>query len=398
LLVFSHDSHRRERLLQFAEWLEGDTGFATVVRILEGEGPQMLKLREEAEIELRKDIVNYASEAFPLVIVAPSLIQGIHTLVQSYGIGPLKVNTILLNWFENEQTQNLGIREILYGRRIKTAFRLGCNIIVLKTDPEEWEKLQAVSDQQRRIDVWWWDDASSHLMLLLAYLTTRNKAWHAAKIRVLAPSSDHPTEETMKKLQGRLADARVEAEPEMVFNANMSNIIAYSKNASLVFLPFRLKGNQPLDPFDNPIEQILSDLPITALVLAAEDIVLEAEPDTGRPGEIATALDALADAEKRMHRTQKTAEEAREKVAALKEKLLRLESETDKTRIDPSERQELQASLAEAEEAAEETKRRAAKARVKVETTSRAVEKLGIQPPKSSEETEETDGARDSKT
>ena len=28
LLIFSDDTHRRKRLLQFAEWLEGDTGFA----------------------------------------------------------------------------------------------------------------------------------------------------------------------------------------------------------------------------------------------------------------------------------------------------------------------------------------------------------------------------------
>jgi hypothetical protein len=395
LLVFSHDAHRRQRLLQFTEWLESDTGFATVVRILEGEGPQMLKLREEAENELRKDILNHASEAFPLVIVAPSLIQGIHTLVQAYGIGPLKVNTILLNWFEHERTQKLGIREILYGRRIKTAFRLGCNIIVLKTNEEEWKSLHAVSAQERRIDVWWWDDASSHLMLLLAYLITRNKAWQTAKIRVLAPSVDHPTEETMNEFRQKLADARIEAEPEMVFNANMSNIIAYSQSASLVFLPFRLKGNQPLDPFDNPIEQILSDLPTTALVLAAEDIVLESEPDTGKAGEMASALDTLEDAEKKMRQAQKAAEAAQEIVTGLKEKLTELDSETDKDNIDPQKREELHASLKAAEEQAEKTKRRAAKARAKAELASEAAENLGIRPSKPENE---NDGALDSET
>jgi amino acid transporter len=390
LLVFSHDAHRRERLLHFAEWLESDTGFATVVRILEGEGPQMIKLREEAETELRKDVVNYASEAFPLVIVAPSLIQGIHTLVQAYGIGPLKVNTILLNWFEHERTQNLGIREILYGRRIKTAFRLGCNIIVLKTNEEEWERLQAISAEERQIDVWWWDDASSHLMLLLAHLTARTKAWQASKIRVLAPSVDHPTEETMKEFRRKLEEARIEAEPEIVFNANMSNIIAYSQSASLVFLPFRLKGNQPLDPFDNPIEQILSDLPTTALVLAAEDIVLEPEPDTGKAGEIAAALDAQADAEKKMRQTRKDAEAALEKVTNLKEKLDRLDSETDKNNINQPEREELQASLAAAGEQAEKAKRRALKAQAKAGTAAEAAENLGILPSKPDKETEDT--------
>jgi hypothetical protein len=190
-----------------------------------------------------------------------------------------------------------------------------------------------------------------------------------------------------------LADARIQAEPEMVFNANMSNIIAHSQSASLVFLPFRLKGNQPLDPFDNPIEQILSNLPTTALVLAAEDIVLESEPDTGKAGEIATAFDARAEAEKKMRQAQKDTEAVQEKVTRLKEKLARLDSETHKDNINHSKREELQVSLKAAEAQAEKARRRAAKAQAKLETASKAAENLGVQPLKSDKE---SDGTLDS--
>jgi amino acid transporter len=387
LLVFSDDPHRRRHLLQFAEWLEGDTGFVTVVRILEGEGVKMLKLREEAKNELRKDIAESASEAFPLVIAIPSLIQGIHTLVQAYGIGPLKVNTILLNWFEREQDKNLCIREILYGRRIKTAFRLGCNIIVLNAGENEWNKLKKIPSEKRRIDVWWWDDASSHLMLLLAYLTTRCKDWQAAKIRVLAPSADHPTEESMADLGRKLEDARIEAQPELVFNAKMSNVVAYSKDASLVFLPFRLKGNQPLDPFGNPVETILSGLPITALVLASEDIELEAEPEEGKAAEIAAALDALTDAEKRMQAAQKDTEAAQKTAIVAKKKLLeQIKAEAAISEKVDSEIDALQAASKEAEKQAEKAARRFAKARAKAETASKVVEDLGVKPSKSDTE------------
>jgi hypothetical protein len=379
LLVFSDDPQRRGRLLQFAEWLEGDTGFATVVRILEGEGAKMLKPREEAERELRKDIAASGSEAFPLVVVAPTLIQGIHTLVQAYGIGPLKVNTILLNWFESERTRNLGIREILYGRRIKTAFRLGCNIVVLNAAETEWDRLDTVAAEKRRIDVWYWDDASSHLMLLLAYLMTRNKNWHAAKIRVLAPSTDHPTEEKMAEFRARLEEVRIEADPELVFNANMSNIIAYSKNASLVFLPLRLKANQPMDPFDNPVERILSKLPITALVLAAEDIELEAEPEEGKAGEIAAALDARADAEKKALEAEKAAAEAENLVLRTREKLQQAREKTRASAGDQSAVSQLEAELRDAEKLAENAVRRSAKARVKAENAARAVSDLDAQ-------------------
>lgn len=390
LLLFSEDAHRRQRLLHFAEWFEADTGFATVVKILEGEGAKMLKLRQEAEDELRKDISENESEAFPLVIVAPSLIQGLHTLVQAYGIGPLKANTILLNWFEHQTTENLGIRQILYGRWIKTAFRLGCNIIVLDATEEEWKKLQNIPSQERRIDVWWWDDASSHLMLLLAYLMTRSPDWSNAIIRVLAPRLDHHSEQTLEGLQHKLEEIRIEAEPKVVSEVSAEAITTYSVDAAVVFLPFRLKGNQPLDPFDQPIEQILSGLPVTALVLAAEDIELEAEPEEGKAAEIAAALDALTDAEKKVQEAQKNTEAAQKTAIVAKEKLLeQIEADAANSEKVESEIDALQAAVKEAEKQAEKTARRFAKARAKAETASKVAEDLGAKPSKSDTETED---------
>ena len=396
LLLFSDDAHRRRRLLQFAEWLEGDTGFVTVVRILEGEGAKMLKLREEAEKELRKDIADSASEAFPLVIAAPSLIQGIHTLVQGYGIGPLKANTILLNWFEHEPTTNLGIRQILYGRRIKTAFRLGCNIIVLDADDKQWTQLQSsIPSGERRIDVWWWGDASSHLMLLLAYLMTRSQDWANATIRVLAQKFDRTSEETLEDLRHKLEEIRIEAEPKVISEASAESIVTYSMDADLVFLPLRLKGNQPQDPFGQPIEQIISGLPIIALVLAAEDITLEAEPEEGKAAEAAAALDALSDANKRAQAAQKDAEAAETAAAEAKEKLLQLETEPGGPQVDAAKIDELKIKQIEAEKQAEKAARRFAKARAKAETASKVVEDLGVKPSKSDTE---ADGGSDLKS
>ena len=392
LLLFTDDPHRRKWLLRFAEWLEGDTGFVTVVRILEGEGVKMLKLREEAENELRQDIVENDSEAFPLVIVAQSIIQGLDTLVQGYGIGPLKANTILLNWFEHQQTQNPGIRQILYGRRIKTAFRLGCNIIVLDANEHEWKNLDATPSEKRRIDVWWWDDASSHLILLLAYLVTRSPGWSDATIRVLAPQFERDAEQTLEDLRQKLAEIRIEAEAKVVSDACRETITTDSLDASIVLLPFRLKGNQPLDPFDNPIDQILSELPITALVLAAEDIDLEAEPEEGKAGETAAALDALTDAEKRVQEAQKDAEAAQKTASVAKEKLLeQIKAEAANSEKAESEIDGLQAAHKEAEKQAEKAARRSAKARAKAETASKVVEDLGVKPSKS--DTEADDGS-----
>jgi len=59
-----------------------------------------------------------------------------------------------------------------------------------------------------------------------------------------------------------------------------------------VFLPFNLVGTQLVDPFGGKIDVILEHLPVTALVLAAEDLDLAAEPEEGKQAETAAIHDA----------------------------------------------------------------------------------------------------------
>ncbi|MCK5011937.1 MAG: amino acid permease, partial [Deltaproteobacteria bacterium] len=144
LLAFSNDSHRRKQLLVFASWIQGGSGTTTAVRILEGEGVKMLKAQAEAETELRADIEKHGVEAFSLVLFAPTLQVGLQTLVQGFGIGPLKANTILLNWFEHLPKGIFGLlQESAYAHNLKVAFRLGCNIVVLNAKEDKWNTLES---------------------------------------------------------------------------------------------------------------------------------------------------------------------------------------------------------------------------------------------------------------
>ena len=383
LLAFSDDSPRRERLLRFATWLEGGSGLTTAVRILEGEGLKMLRLKEEAEEELRKSITQYGLKAFPLVVAAPNLQVGMHTLVQAFGIGPLRANTILLNWLEQAPKGVLGVAELRYARNLREAFRFGCNILVLDADDTEWAALEALPPNERRIDVWWWGDATSRLMLLLAYLMTRNEDWDEAKIRVLAASQEHSSEETMEDLQRTLQEVRIEADPEIVKETNFDAIAEHSADAAFVFLPFRLQGHQVLGPFDHQIDELILRLPVVALALAAEDIDLDAEPEEGQAGEIAAALDSLADAKKRAQEAEKEAAEAAEEA---ENRLQELESA-----VSSGEDEDIMARVKETLEAKEKSgkaARRAAKARAKMEDAAREAEALGAEPDQESEESD----------
>jgi len=371
LLLFSDDPEKRIRLLRFASWIEGDSGFTTVVRIIEGDDAQTAKYREETESELRNDIKENNFSAFPLVISAPDFNRAVHLLVQTYGIGPLHANTVIFNWFDRRVRETHGIHEVLYGRNLRTAFRFGCNIIVLNTGVENWKNLEALDPGERRIDIWWWDDASSRLMLLLAYLMTRNENWRGTKIRVLAAEFDRNSKIPVADLKIKLNEARIDAEPEIVASANADTIEAYSSSASLVFLPFRLRKNQPLGPFGGPLDKIISRLPVTALVLAAEDIDLDAEPEEGTAGEFAAALDNLSDAEIKATRAEKKAAKASQTAENLKH-------EVEKAMVSGANEKaisDLTDLTTEAEKNSETAFRRSAKAKAKADEAAREVEK-----------------------
>jgi len=374
ILAFSKDAQRRPGLLRFASWIEGRSGLTTVVKIIEGEGLKMLKLQEESESELRSDIAAHGFAAFPLVVFAPDLDIALNTLIQSTGVGPLKANTILLNWLDPESKITNDQKEINLGRNLRAAYRLGRNIVVLDADEDKWNMLENIPSEDRRIDVWWLNDATSRLMLLLGYLITRSEPWEAAKIRVLAAGYNADTPENLTGLKNNLEEARIKAEPIIVTDADIDKLSEYSADAAVVFLPFRLRGDQITCSINAPIEEIVSRLPVTAFVLAAEDIALDAEPEEGTAGDMAVAMDALADAEKKAVEAEKEVAKIRETAGTAREKLLELKKNTQHTGEDL--RKELKTAADNAEKEVDKAFRKAAKAKAKVEEAAKIVKEL----------------------
>jgi hypothetical protein len=383
LLAFSDNSERRGQLLRLAEWIQGGSGLTTAVRILEGEGLKMLKLRSEAEAELIADIEASDMPAFPLVIVAPNLQLGVQSTIQAFGVGPLKANTILLHWLEELPRGILGLHGLTFGRNLRTAFRLGCNIIVLNAEDEAWKAIENTPFEERRIDVWWQDDATGCLMLLLAYLMTRREEWKEAGIRILADASGRSLATASEDLKKVLLEARIDAETEVMAEPDARSVETYSADATMVFLPFRLLGNQMTSPFGNGVEDLVSRLPVVSLVLAAEDIDLDAEPDEGVAGEMAEALDALAAAQDKALKAEKDVVKASDSALEAEKKLeMKIEAASpgaDRETLEKIEAaaNEVDAAKAEAEKAA----RRAAKAKAKADAAAREAEAAGAKTP-----------------
>jgi hypothetical protein len=211
-------------------------------------------------------------------------------------------------------------------------------------------------------------------MLLLGYLITRSEPWNAANIRVLATGYNADTPENLTGLKNNLEEARIKAEPIIVTDADIDKLSEYSADAAVVFLPFRLRGDQISCSINAPIEEIVSRLPVTAFVLAAEDIALDAEPEEGTAGDMAVAMDALADAEKKAVEAEKEVAKIRETSGTAREKLLELKNNTQHTGEDL--RNELKTAADNAEKEVDKAFRKAAKAKAKVEEAVKIVKEL----------------------
>jgi amino acid transporter len=374
LLALSNDAHRRRQLLRFASWIEGGSGMTTAVRILEGEGVKMLRAREEAEAKLKADIAQVHPQTFPLVLAAPNLEMGIYTLVQAFGVGPIKANTILLNWLGQTPRKLFEYRETRYGRNLRTAFRLGCNIVVLDAGKTEWQTLEELPEEKRRIDIWWTGDATGRLMLLLAYLMTRSDIWEDAKLRVIGVCEDKDEKKAIKDLETILDEVRIDAQPYVAKSREKHVICSCSNDAAMVFLPCRLGKKQLMDVFGVKVQDLLDCLPVVALVLAAEDVDLVAEPEEGKAGEMAEAMDAVQNAEKRAEEAEKRALEIALKAEEIQEEVREavLSGEDEETT------KKLEKEAKEAQEEADKAKRRAVKATVKAKDAEEAAEALGM--------------------
>ncbi len=292
ILAFSDDPARRARLLQFAGWIEGRSGLTTLVHVVEGKGWHANRLVREREAKLRAEIREGKLDVLTLAVAIGDSETGFPLLVEAFGAGALRANTVLLNWAGPDT--GLDARAFAdYGRYLRAAVHSGCNVLLLDATAADFERMAASDAKERRIDVWWpADDDTARLALLLAYLMTRTAAWEDASLRLLAAVPKGVAKDAYTAtLTQRLDDFRIVAKVVLADSCGAEAIVRHSRDATLVFVPFRVQAEGPVAHDGSPLAPLLAPLPITALVLGGEDIDLESAPEEGKHADVAAALD-----------------------------------------------------------------------------------------------------------
>jgi amino acid transporter len=377
LLAFTRSRESRQKLLQFGDLICGDTGLISAVQIIPFNSTSSKRQQANALKELKEDIATSKVTCYPKIISAADFSVALSITLQAQGIGPLKGNTMLTNWYKLSSSQLPGLEHLKYGHNLRTAYRHGYNLVIFHCDTDKWDHLFTTKKSEKRIDIWWQDDDnSSRLMLLFAYLASRNKLWKSIEIRVLTSQKGTRFSKTRDNLLQLFSEARIPAEPHLVSDMKPETILEHSMKSSLVFLPFKIQQSRLTDICGYSLDRILPQLPAAAMVMAAEEIDLDSEPEEGVAAELAKAMDDLYDAEKRLHQREREEQKAVKEIERITSRLSDLKTMPD-SETDVKESSELEQSLAAATKLKEQLFRKTAKTKARFDLAVDRVKALG---------------------
>lgn len=233
ILAFTGNPHSRDALASYAIWLESGRGIVYLANILVGAYEQHRDRREAAIRQLREFCRQNAMDAFPSVVIAPSLQNGISMLMQSAAVGPIRPNMALFGWSGDAARIGPLLQLLRSAQSMQMCLLLIRPGRVVAPHPRS----------HKRIDVWWRGEKNGRLMILLAHLLTQNWEWSNMDVRLLRMVEKEaglvPAREAMQTL---IEAERLDATAMTVLSDKPFREVLHeqSHDAACVFLGFAL--------------------------------------------------------------------------------------------------------------------------------------------------------------
>ena len=172
ILVLSGSLAKRWRLVELADDItNGNTLFTVSTIVSESKVPQ--EKVKDFENRILDFLANKNVQALVRVVRAPDPFSGAMHMVNSYGLGQLVPNTILLG--DTRDNGNLHP----YSEMIRHFFKSRKNVIIVQDEENIGFKKKKV------IDIWWGGlKKNGSLMIILAYLLKNSREWQQAVVNV----------------------------------------------------------------------------------------------------------------------------------------------------------------------------------------------------------------------
>ncbi|MDZ7716260.1 MAG: Na-K-Cl cotransporter [Balneolaceae bacterium] len=262
-LVLSGAPTKRWHLIDFASSLTHNRGLMTVSTVLTSDNISTDR-QQSMENNIRDFLAKRGVQGLVRVTAAPDAFKGAEQMVDSYGLGALVPNTVILG-----DSENADIREQYCGM-ITHFYNQQRNVVIIQDDKE------AGFGDKQTIDIWWGGlKGNGGLMMILAYLLQSSRSWWDAQVTVkMVVDDEHAAEDAKRNLSSVIDKIRTGAKSEVIVsNGRSFEEILHdsSSDADLIFMGMAEPSENYASYFEN-LQIRLKNLPTTVLVLAAEEI------------------------------------------------------------------------------------------------------------------------------
>jgi amino acid transporter len=262
-LVLSGSLSKRWHLIEFANGITQEKGLFTIATILsEKETPQ------EKVANYEKQLTDYLNNkkirALVRVTRSEKIFQGAIQMVNSYGLGLLVPNTILLG--ESKVTDH----KEEYANMIRHFYKSKRNVVIMQ------DFLTEDFRDKKSVDIWWGGlKGNGGLMMILGYLMYNSPYWRDIEINIkMLVKTDEAANIARKNLTGLLSGMRINFNTKVLVSREESfwDVLKIeSANSDLVMLGLKAPDSDFVNYFDC-LKENTQSLKKKIFVLASQDI------------------------------------------------------------------------------------------------------------------------------
>jgi len=263
ILVLSGSLSKRWHLIEFANGITQEKGLFTIASILSEE-----KVNQEKVIDYEKQITDYLNnkkiKALVRVTRAQSTFTGAIQMVNSYGLGLLVPNTVLLGESKEPDHKNE------YANMIEHFYKSKRNVIIMQ---------DFISDDfrsKKSIDIWWGGlKGNGGLMMILGYLMDKSPYWDGVIINIkMVVATKEAADVAHQNLRNILSEMRVNFNTKVLVTEGKTfwNIIEKESALSdLVMLGLKTPDTTFSEYFEQ-LKENTKNLKKKIFILASQDI------------------------------------------------------------------------------------------------------------------------------
>jgi len=263
-LVLAGSPTKRWHLIDFANTITHDKGLLSVASLIP-EGAMSMDQKHSMTINIREFLNKRGIQGLVKVIASNDRFQGVINLVQSFGLGALEPNTIILG--DSEDPKFRGD----FCSMISKFHEFQRNVLIVHKG--EGEK---AFRNRKRIDVWWGGlKGNGGLMMILAYLMNSSLDWREAEMHIkMVVQDEDAVDPTRENILALLEEIRIRATVDIIpaKGRTFDEVLKQnSSNADLVFLGLA-EPDENFESYYEKVQDRVDGLPTTILALAAQEI------------------------------------------------------------------------------------------------------------------------------